>query len=151
MKLSTKALYGLRACYLLAENYPEKTVSASALEKEISVSGKYLEKIMRILSSRNIVSAVRGAGGGYYLTKDPSKITVGEVVRALEDDMEIVGCVVKPCGRCPTGAVWKKLYDGINQVLDSMTIRSIIEDYNSKKEVKNEKDISGQCGDDCTR
>ena len=86
MKLSSKTHYGLMACHILGVNYPENTVSASALEGYIAVSGKYLEKIMRMLSARGIVTANRGASGGYYLAKPPSEITVGEIVRALEDD-----------------------------------------------------------------
>lgn len=129
MKLSTKSQYGLKACYILAKSYNLKMTSASVLEKEIDVSSKYLEKIMRMLSARGIVGAERGANGGYYLTKDPKDITAGEIVRALEDDMEIVECVVSPCKKCPTGAVWKKLYDAINGVLNDISLQSMIDDY----------------------
>ena len=78
------------ACHILGKNYPDGTVSASTLENMISVSGKYLEKIMRMLSARGIITANRGASGGYYLAKPPSEIKIGEIVRALEDDMEII-------------------------------------------------------------
>ena len=128
MKLSSKTHYGLMACHILAENYPLNTVSASTLENRISVSGKYLEKIMRMLSSRGIVTATRGASGGYYLAKAPEEIKIGEIVRALEDDMQIIGCVSKDkkcC--CPSQAVWKRLYDGINEVLDSMTLKQMLD------------------------
>ena len=47
MRLSSKSQYGLKACFILAQNYPLRCVSASALEKEIAVSSKYIEKIMR--------------------------------------------------------------------------------------------------------
>jgi len=128
MKLSSKTHYGLMACHILAKNYPDNRVSASTLETAISVSGKYLEKIMRMLSKRNIVSAGRGANGGYYLTREPKDITVGEIVRALEDDMEIIECVKEDgkCKCCPTSGVWKKLYAGINELLDSMNLEQMI-------------------------
>ncbi len=128
MKLSSKTHYGLIACHILGANYPDNPVSASMLEKHIGVSGKYLEKIMRMLSSRNIVTANRGANGGYYLAREPKDITVGEVVRALEDDMEIIECVSKDrsCKCCPTSSVWKKLYEGINTLLDSMNLEQMI-------------------------
>ena len=128
MKLSSKTHYGLMACHILATNYPDNQVSASALEKSIAVSGKYLEKIMRMLSSRNIVSATRGASGGYSLTRAPKDITIGEIVRALEDDMEIIECVKEgaKCKCCPTSTVWKKLYLGINEILDSMSLEQMI-------------------------
>lgn len=128
MKLSSKTHYGLMACNVLGQNYPDKPVSASTLENYISVSGKYLEKIMRILSGRGIVTANRGAQGGYFLAKHPKDITIGEVVRALEDDMVLIECLGEgaKCKCCPTSAVWKKLYDGINSVLDSMNLEQMI-------------------------
>ena len=128
MKLSSKTHYGLIACHILGVNYPDNAVSASMLEKHIGVSGKYLEKIMRMLSSRDIVTANRGANGGYFLARAPKDISVGEVVRALEDDMEIIECVSKQrnCKCCPTSSVWKKLYEGINNLLDSMSLEQMI-------------------------
>ncbi len=128
MKLSSKTHYGLMACHILAKNYPDELVSASMLEKNIAVSGKYLEKILRMLSSRGIVCANRGANGGYFLSRAPKDITIGEVVRALEDDMEIIECVSKDskCKCCPTSNVWKKLYDGINELLDGMNLEQMI-------------------------
>ena len=117
------------ACHILGRNYPNGTVSASALESYISVSGKYLEKIMRILSGRGIVAANRGASGGYYLAKPPEDIRIGDIVRALEDDMEIIECVTKDgkCKCCPSSRVWKRLYNGINEVLDSITLKDMLE------------------------
>ena len=128
MKLSSKTHYGLMACHILARNYPEKSVSASLLEKYIAVSGKYLEKILRMLSKRDIICANRGANGGYFLARAPKDITIGEIVRALEDDMEIIECVSKDgkCKCCPTSNVWKKLYDGINGLLDSMNLEQMV-------------------------
>ena len=128
MKLSSKTHYGLMACHILGKNYPDSTVSASALESKISVSGKYLEQIMRMLAKRNIVSASRGANGGYFLTRAPKDITIGEIVRALEDDMEIIECVRgdAKCKCCPSSGVWKKLYEGINNLLDGMSLEQMI-------------------------
>lgn len=129
MKLSSKTHYGLMACNILANAYPDKQVSASTLESYISVSGKYLEQIMRKLIARKIVGASRGACGGYYLLKDPSEISVGEIVRALEDDMTIIECVKsgKKCKCCPTSGVWKKLYNGMNEILDDMTLKQVLD------------------------
>ena len=129
MKLSSKAKYGIKACHILGLNYPDNSVSASALESYIAVSSKYLEKIMRLLTKRNIVSASRGASGGYYRARSPEEITIGEIVRALEDDMEIVECVKgdAKCKCCPSSGVWKRLYEGINKLLDDMTLKQMID------------------------
>ncbi len=129
MKLSSKTHYGLMACHILGLNHKENLVSATTLESKIGVSSKYIEKIMRTLTSRNIVEASRGANGGYFLKREPKDITVGEIVRALEDDMEIIECVKsnKKCKCCPSQAVWQKLYDGINDLLDSITLQQVID------------------------
>ncbi len=128
MKLSSKTHYGLMACHILGENYGKAPVSASVLEARISVSGKYIEKIMRMLAGRGIVSATRGKDGGYFLAAPPEKTKVGDIVRALEDDMELVECVTHKgaCRCCPTSAVWKKLYNGINELLDSITVKDML-------------------------
>ncbi len=128
MKLSSKTHYGLMACHILGRNYPDTPVSASQIEAHISVSGKYIEQIMRMLSKRNIITSSRGANGGYFLARPPKQITVGEVVRALEDDMEIIECVKDggKCKCCPSSKVWKKLYEGINGLLDGITLEQMI-------------------------
>ncbi len=128
MKLSSKTHYGLMACHILAKSYPDVAVSASALENQISVSGKYLERIMRTLSNRGIVTASRGANGGYFLARPPKEISIGEIVRALEEDLEIIECVKSggKCKCCPTSGVWKKLYNGINDLLDGMNLEQMI-------------------------
>ena len=121
MKLSSKTHYGLMV------NYGKEPTSASELGKTVGVSPKYLEQILRKLQTRNVISSTRGAQGGYYLSREPEKITVGEVVRTLEDDMEIIECVSGggKCKCCPTSGVWKKLYDGINALLDDITLKDV--------------------------
>ena len=128
MRLSSKTHYGMMICHILGSNYPDTSVSASSLESQILVSGKYIEKIMRDLTKRGIVTATRGANGGYFLAKSPDEITVGEIVRSLEDDMEIIECVKSEgkCKCCPTSGVWKRLHSGMNEILDSMTLGQML-------------------------
>ena len=158
MRLSSKSQYGLKACFILAQNYPERCVSASVLEKEIAVSSKYIEKIMRMLSGQGIVSAERGVSGGYSLTRAPEEITIGDVARALEDNMEIADCITSTCEKCATGAVWRKLYAGINAVLDSMTLQSMLDDHSeigvckcnsADREHRAAGDAACGCGEQC--
>ena len=128
MKLSSKTKYGIRACHLLGSVYGLETMSATDLEKRIGVSSKYIEQIMRLLIKRDIVTASRGANGGYTLKCPPNEISIGQIVRALEDDIEIIECVSKDgkCKCCPSSKVWKKLYNGINELLDSMSLEQMI-------------------------
>ena len=64
----------------------------------------------------------------YTLAKPAEEIKMGKVVRALEEDnMEIIGCVNKPGCCCPSSALWKKLFDGINAILDDVSLKDIVE------------------------
>lgn len=126
MKLSSKTHYGVQILTIIGTQ--NRNFSAKELEKYTGVSSKYLEKVLKILLSVGALTATRGANGGYSLAKAPEEIKMGEVVRALEEDnMEIIGCVAKTGCCCPSSALWKKLFEGINEILDGVTLRDIIE------------------------
>ncbi|MEN8907033.1 MAG: Rrf2 family transcriptional regulator, partial [Clostridiales bacterium] len=84
-----------------------------------------------------IVKSVRGAHGGYYLNKEISQITVGQILRILEGSFAPVECVSdddkKICceneSKCLTKSVWGKIKNSIESVVDSITIQDLIEDY----------------------
>ena len=126
MKISSKTHYGVQVLSLIAAN--GKSFSAKELEKYTGVSSKYLEKVLKILLGCGALASQRGANGGYTLAKPAEEIKMGKVVRALEEDnMEIIGCVNKPGCCCPSSALWKKLFDGINAILDDVSLKDIVE------------------------
>ena len=126
MKISSKTHYGVQVLSLIAAN--DKSFSAKELEKYTGVSSKYLEKVLKILLGCGALVSQRGASGGYTLAKPAEEIKMGKVVRALEEDnMEIIGCVNKPGSCCPSSALWKKLFDGINAILDDVSLKDIVE------------------------
>lgn len=146
MKLTTKARYGLKICFELGKQ-PKTSLSTSELANLTGFSVKYIEKIMKDLKKANIVTAERGAGGGYKLSRGIDEITLGEIIRPLEDNLEFVKCLNSCClneNRCPTYGVWKKLYNGINNLLDSMTLKEIIDDCNGG-DINEKNDIFGSC------
>lgn len=150
MKLTSKAKYGLKICFEMGKN-PGNCFSAPQLAEITGYSAKYIEKLMKYLKDAEIVNTERGAGGGYFLSRLPKDITLGEILRALEDNLEFVKCIGTACGNecfCPTYGVWKKLYKGINELLDSMTLNDILDscnEYGGKKS-NEKKNISGPCG-----
>lgn len=124
MKISSKTHYGVQVLCILA--CAGKCTSATELEKYTGVSVKYLEKVLKILVTVGAVKATRGKSGGYVLAKPAGEIMMGEVVRALEEDnMEIIGCVSKTGCCCPSSALWKRLFDGINGILDGISLKDI--------------------------
>ncbi len=125
MKLSSKARYGLKAMCELAIHYDE-VVSISHIAESTKTSEAYLEQLMAILKKADLIISVRGAGGGYKLAKSPQDISVGEIIRALEDDLKFVDCIDEPCeNKCKCYSVWQKLYDTINNALDNMKLIEI--------------------------
>ena len=96
MKMSSKARYGLYVAVELAKAYSRvDVVTVSELAQSTGVTEKYLEQIIALMKKADIVQSLRGAGGGYKLTDKPDKITVGRVLRAVEDNLEIVDCLHK--------------------------------------------------------
>ncbi|MBO5772745.1 MAG: Rrf2 family transcriptional regulator [Clostridia bacterium] len=131
MKLSSKARYGIFAVAQLAKNYGKLT-SVSELATATGVTEKYLEQIIAILKQNDIVVAKRGSMGGYELSKHPQEITVGQVLRPLENNLEIVDCVSGKCtahnSKCMAQKLWCNLYANINTYLDSVTLQQLLED-----------------------
>ena len=83
MRLSTRATYGMRLCFMLALS--KTPLSASQLVKQTDVSLKYVEQLLRLLRTGNIVESYRGKQGGYVLAREPHNITVRDMLDALDD------------------------------------------------------------------
>lgn len=132
MKMSSKARYGLYVAVELAKNYNNDVLeNVSNLSQSTGVTEKYLEQIIALMKKANIVSATRGANGGYKLTDSPDNITVGSVLRAVEDNLEIVDCLHSDCAnrsKCVARNLWGKLYDNINSYLDTISLTQLAED-----------------------
>lgn len=132
MKMSSKARYSLYVAVELAKNYNSgEVVNVAALSQSTGVTEKYLEQIIALMKKANIVSSSRGAMGGYKLTDTPDNITVGQILRAVEDNLEIVDCLNGSCanrGKCVARNLWGKLYDNINSYLDTISLKQLAED-----------------------
>jgi Rrf2 family transcriptional regulator, cysteine metabolism repressor len=130
MKLSTKGRYGVIAMYDLATQYGKGPVPLKLTAERQNISEHYLEQLMAGLRRAGFVKSIRGAQGGYELTKDPALITVGDIIRALEGPIAPVDCVIEDgpsdyCCRsesCITRGIWVKIRDSISNVVDSITL-----------------------------
>ena len=133
MKFSSRARYGLRAMLELALNYnPEETMPLVQVAERQGISEGYLEQIMTLLRKGGLVRSVRGAQGGYRLTREPGRVTVGEIVRCLEGPLSPTGCVSEEdpetCVRadyCVTRVLWEKVRESIATVLDNTTLEDL--------------------------
>ena len=136
MRLSTKGRYGLQAMVDLGVYSKEKHISLKSIAERLSMSENYLEQLMALLKKNKLVVSVRGAQGGYALAKDPSEITIGEILRALEGSLAPTDCTCKGnvihCaldGKCVTKSVWEKIRDSIDRVVDNITLDQLMDDY----------------------
>lgn len=135
MKLSTKGRYGLRALIDLAVYSGEEAVSIQSIAGRQNISDRYLEQLMGKLRRAGLVVSVRGAGGGYRLARPAGEISVGEVLRALEGDLEAVTCPgteeepgCEGADLCVTRYVWKRINDSITQAVDTLMIEQLVEE-----------------------
>ncbi len=99
-------------------------------EKE-GISFDYLEKIFSKLEKEKIIKSKKGVQGGYALAKNPKKISVGEILKALEENIILVECIGSK-GKCVnkrtcrTIGVWRKLQDSLQKTIDSITLEKLI-------------------------
>ncbi|MCR5616039.1 MAG: RrF2 family transcriptional regulator [Saccharofermentans sp.] len=133
MMVSTKGRYALRVIIDLAENGGDGYTPMKEVAERQGISLKYLERILPLLVSAGLIEGVHGKGGGYKLSKKPEEYTVGEVLRAAEGDIAPVACLEcnsEICSRqdtCRTRPMWTKLDTLINDYLDSVTIKDLME------------------------
>lgn len=129
MKLSTRSTYGLLAMYDLALNRGAP-VAIKSIAKRQSLSEAYLEQLFVSLKKARLVVSRRGAQGGYELRCDPGKITIGEILTALEGSVSVTECVnTDQCGQscsCPSRSVYQSIQKSIDRVLDSMTLLDMV-------------------------
>jgi Rrf2 family protein len=102
----------------------------AAIAENHGISRKYLHAILTLLKSAGYIRSVRGTGGGYVLTRDPSDVTVVEIVEALEGPLAITECVNEEmtCDRsedCVTRVVWRELSEAVRQVLSGITLEEL--------------------------
>lgn len=143
MKLSTRAIYGLRALIDLGLHSENDTVSLQSIAARQDISVGYLEQLMSMLKKAGLVTSSRGAAGGYRLSKPPSEVSVGDVLRVLEGGLEAVKCqgeegagacssqtqdgLCQGAELCVAKFVWKRINDSITDAVDNLMLSELIE------------------------
>ncbi|MCB2358865.1 RrF2 family transcriptional regulator [Clostridium estertheticum] len=137
MNISTKGRYGLRAMVDIAVHSFGDYIPLKIIAERQAISENYLEQVFSILRKAKLVKSARGSQGGYTLSSEASKITVGEVLRILEGDLNIAGDDEGASGLdnnikvCIDTIVWQEVNKQINKVMDSVTLQDLVEKYKS--------------------
>ena len=127
MKISTKGRYALTIMLDIAKKYnTDEFVSINNIAEKENISQKYLERIVAILKKKGLVKSSTGVSGGYKLTKAPKNYTIGEIIRAAEENLNVVDCIEK--GKCPKNKTYG-LWEGLNKELNDYLDNKTLEDY----------------------
>ena len=144
MRLTKMSRYGTRAIFDIAYNSVDLPIQVKDISNRQEIPLRFLEQIFHRLKNANIVKSVEGPNGGYLLAKDPSKITVRDIIKAVKEPIDVVHCVsdVTSCSRathCLTRLVWKEAAEKIDQFFASVNINDLCKigkDIGIKKDVK---------------
>lgn len=142
MKLSTKGRYGVKAMVELAIHYGGNPISIKTISIRQNISECYLEQLFAPLRKAKLITSSRGAQGGYVLSKEPKDVTVAQLIYILEGPIEIADCIEgSTCDNvdfCATRLLWEKIKNSIDDVMESITLQDIVNDYKDMK-FKNEE------------
>lgn len=139
MKISTKGRYGLKALIDIAMYSNSEVVTLKSISERQNISEGYLEQIFSALRKSSLVIGRKGAQGGYTLSKSTNTITIGEILRTLEGDLDLVDVsntnAVDDLERCINENLWNVINKNINDYFDSITLEDLVNKY--KNEVNN--------------
>lgn len=134
MRVTTWAEYGLIISVQLARRFGEGPVAARELAEAERLPGDYVEQILLRLRRAGIVTALRGARGGYQLARSPEEMTVRDILEASEHGTFEVNCDCHPvdparCARdasCSIRPVWQILKQRIDETLGSIRLADLM-------------------------
>jgi Rrf2 family protein len=147
LRLSTKVRYGVRALFDIAYHSSGIPIQIKEISKRQNISQRYLEQIFQKLRKAGLLKSKRGPRGGYTLAKSPDDITIGNVVKALEEATELVPCIkkkkksYKKCvqyDKCATRVFWNEASEKLFDYFSGISIQDICnkaKDMGIKKEL----------------
>ncbi len=130
MTLSTKGRYAARIMVYLAIRQGTGPVTKYQIAEAEELSADYIEQIMVRLKAAGLVLSHRGRKGGFTIGKDPAKISLGDVLSAVEGSIRPVPCLDTYCKReasCPTRPVWEKAVALLEDLFGQTTIAGMAE------------------------
>ncbi len=115
----------------IAKGYGQSPVKRKEIAHNQDISLSYLTNILLALKNNRLIDSIRGAHGGYILTRSPDKINLFDLFSALEGSLAPVSCLTNPlsCERfddCVTRSVWQELETAREQVLKNTTLHGLL-------------------------
>lgn len=136
MNISVKSEYALKAIFDLAAQHlqhrqpvPMAPVKIADIAKRQKIPQKFLELILAGLKQNGFVDSRRGAEGGYLLARPPDAITVGDVLRAVEN----VKVASRNSSDDPFSDIWQRVDSAVSNVLDATTFADLARSWQEKR------------------
>jgi len=145
--ISKRTQYALKAMIALGRKYREGPILISTLAREETIPIKFLELILLEMKGRGLLESKMGRKGGYKLSRPPSAITMGSIIRTIEGPLAPLPCAsetaYKPCEECEdiencgTRIIMRSVRDAISDVLDRTTLADVIAKADANRPLKN--------------
>lgn len=132
MRVSTKGRYALRIMVDLAIHENGQYIRLKDISERQSITLKYMEQIMPLLTKAGYVKSYRGNNGGYMLARKPEEYTAGEILRTTEGSLSPIACIEDTPNRCPRSGectslpFWEGMWKVINEYVDSVTLADLV-------------------------
>ena len=136
MRLTTKGRYAVTAMLDLALHKSQGPISLSDISSRQAISLSYLEQLFSKLRRSELVSSVRGPGGGYELTRGSDEIYIAQIIDAVDESVDTTKC--QGAGDCQGGEtclthyLWEDLSEQIHAFLESISLADLV----AKNEVR---------------
>jgi Rrf2 family iron-sulfur cluster assembly transcriptional regulator len=131
MKLTTKGRFAVTAMLDLALHGHDGPVTLAGISERQKISLSYLEQLFGKLRRRELVESVRGPGGGYQLAREASKLTVADIIRAVEEPLDSTQCGGREnClenQRCMTHDLWEELNSTVYGFLEGVSLSQLVD------------------------
>lgn len=147
MNVTSKGRYALRVMLYLAQHRDEGFISLKTIAECHGYSMKYLEMIVGSLKKAGLVDSTRGKDGGYALNRPNEDLSVGEILRCIEDKLAPVSCIkagdvcCEHADVCVTVPMWKELDEITNNYLDTVSLQDLISGEKWKKPLTDDQAV----------
>ena len=130
MRISMKSDYALRAMLELAAAHGGRPLQSSEIAARRGIPESYLEQLLTVLRKAGFINSIRGPQGGHQLAMHPSRVTVGDIVRALEGPVVAVDCLDGSAScqlspNCALQEMWAEVRAAAEAALDGVTLEDL--------------------------
>lgn len=130
MKLTTKGKFAVTALLDMALNGNDTPITLYNISERQGISLSYLEQLFVKLRRSGLVKSYKGPGGGYILTKELSDVSISEIIKVVDDDMDARACRgmmnCKDNQKCLTHDLWDGLTKYVYDYLERVTLQDLI-------------------------